>query len=189
MAEKKSELLDTLGIKPFEFVLCTIHRDNNTDVPERLSSIFRAMLTIANSFDKKIVIPLHPRTAKLLPSQLSGELYQKVKNCANILVIPPVSYLEMILLEKHCNLVLTDSGGVQKEAYFFEKPLIIARPETEWIEIVEHGAGIIADADEKSIVEAYSHFNRTALSFPPVFGDGNAGKFICTTLLNNTGNA
>jgi UDP-GlcNAc3NAcA epimerase len=90
----------------------------------------------------------------------------------------------MIMLEKNAYLVLTDSGGVQKEAYFFKKPLVVARPETEWIEIIENGAGIIADADELKIVEAINYFmNFDHLEFPNIFGDGHAAEFICKTML------
>jgi UDP-GlcNAc3NAcA epimerase len=182
-AEERSSIIQQLGLSPGQFVLCTIHRDNNTDVPERLEAIFNSMLSIAESSGMKIVIPLHPRTSKLLSGKLSTELYQAVQNHKGIIIIPPVSYMEMILLEKHCSLVLTDSGGVQKEAYFFRKPLIIARPETEWVEIVDNGAGIIADADSGRIKAAFDTFRYKQLEFPPVFGDGTAGNFICKTML------
>jgi len=90
----------------------------------------------------------------------------------------------MIKLEKHAEMIVTDSGGVQKEAYYFNKPCIIARPETEWVEIVEAGAGIVADADENGIVQAVNYFlNNPPLLFPPVFGDGKAADFICRTML------
>ena len=90
----------------------------------------------------------------------------------------------MLILEKNAFLILTDSGGVQKEAYFFKKPLVVARPETEWIEIIENGAGIIADADELKIIESVKYFiNADQLEFPDVFGDGHAAEFICRTMV------
>ena len=185
IAEEKSDILSRLQLKDGNFVLCTVHRDNNTDDPERLTAIFSAMQDISEKHSTRVVIPLHPRTAKLLPTKLQGGLFEKISRNGNISIIEPVSYLEMILLEKHCSQILTDSGGVQKEAYFFKKPLIIARPETEWVEIVENGAGIIADADKERICSAYEYFTTSSLSFPQVFGDGNAAKFICETILQN----
>ncbi|MBK7029020.1 MAG: UDP-N-acetylglucosamine 2-epimerase (non-hydrolyzing) [Bacteroidales bacterium] len=184
LAEERSTILQSMGLEDGRFVLCTVHRDNNTDIPERLEAIFKAMLIIAERSGMKIVIPLHPRTSKLLQEKLSSQVFSQIHQHPAIHIIPPVSYMEMILLEKHCGMILTDSGGVQKEAYFFRKPLIIARPETEWVEIVENGAGMIADAETEKIVAAYEYFKGAKLDFPPVFGDGTAGKFICNTLLN-----
>ena len=132
----------------------------------------------------KIIVPLHPRTAKLLPKNLSSELYSNVRTSPYIKIIDPVSFLEMIALEKNAMMVITDSGGVQKEAFFFRKPCIILRPETEWTELVECGSARIADADEKRIHEAFGHFkDKTDLQFPPLFGDGNAAEFICGEIL------
>jgi len=175
--------LSKLKLEPGKYILCTIHRDNNTDIPERLESIFRAILRISEGSGQKVVIPLHPRTSKLLPEKLSAGLYQGILDSPLIKIIPPASYMEMIYLEKYCSLVMTDSGGVQKEAYFFRKPLIIVRPETEWTEIVDSGAGVIADADEERIVAAFSDLQSRQFEFPAVFGDGNAASFICRKLL------
>lgn len=185
IAVQKTDIMQTLNLTANEFVLCTIHRDNNTDSPERLNEIISAMCFIAEEMHLKIVIPLHPRTSKIIENNLPAELYLRLKNNKNIHLIPPVSYLEMIMLEKNCFLVLTDSGGVQKEAYFFKKPLIVARPETEWVEIIENGAGIIADANELKIIESVKYFmDLDELEFPNVFGDGRAADFICQTMLN-----
>jgi len=185
LADQRSDIIQKLDLKSGNFILCTIHRDNNTDIPERLTSIFSAMLRISNDYGQQVVIPLHPRTSKLLKDKLTPAVYNAITNSKLIRIIPPVSYIEMILLEKHSNLILSDSGGVQKEAYFFHKSLIIARPETEWVEIVENGAGIIADASEERIYDAYCYFRKTPLSFPPVFGDGSAALFVCKTMLEN----
>ncbi len=166
------------------FILCTIHRNNNTDEPERLKSIVKALIKI--SVEKEIVIPLHPRTKKLLDVNLDSETYNTFINNSNIHIIEPVSFLEMISLEKNAGLVITDSGGVQKEAYFFKKPCIIMRSETEWKEIVEVGAAIIVDADEDRILEAYHHFKENNIEeFPEIFGDGKAAEFICKELICN----
>jgi len=184
IAAKNTNIIKTLSLTSNEFVLCTIHRDNNTDSPERLHEIISAMCHIAEEMQLKIVIPLHPRTSKIIETNLPADLYKRLKYNENIHLIPPVSYLEMIMLEKNCFLVLTDSGGVQKEAYFFNKPLVVARPETEWVEIIENGAGIIADADELKIIESVKYFlENDELEFPNVFGDGHAAELICMTML------
>lgn len=167
-----------------QYILCTIHRNNNTDEPERLKSIIKALNKISE--EKDIIIPLHPRTKKLLDINLDSETYNTLVNNRCIHIIEPVSFLEMIRLEKDADLVITDSGGVQKESYFFKKPCVIMRSETEWKEIVEVGAAIIADADEEKIIEAYHHFkDNNSIEFPEIFGDGRAAEFICKELINN----
>ncbi len=167
-----------------EYILCTIHRNNNTDEPKRLSAIFKALLRLSK--EKGIIIPLHPRTKKLLDINLSSEIYNELINNERIHIIPPASFLEMIALEKNASIVITDSGGVQKEAYFFKKPCIIMRSETEWKEIVEVGAAIISDADEEKIIEAYYHFkDNTSIEYPEIFGNGKAAHFICNELISN----
>ena len=167
-----------------QYILCTTHRNNNTDEPKRLNAIVSALIKLSE--DKEIIIPLHPRTKKLLNVNLDSATYDTFINNSRIHITEPVSFLEMISLEKNASLVLTDSGGVQKEAYFFKKPCIIMRSETEWKEIVDVGAAIIADADEKKIIEAYHHFkDNKEIEFPEIFGDGRASEFICKELINN----
>ncbi len=176
----KDKRLKTKG----NYILCTIHRNNNTDEPERLSSIVKALLKLSE--EKEIVIPLHPRTKKLLDVNLSSDIYNKLINNERIHIIPPASFLEMIRLEKNADLVITDSGGVQKEAFFFKKPCIIIRSETEWKEIVECGAAIIADANEEKIIDSYYQFiQKENQEYPEYFGDGKAAFFICNELINN----
>lgn len=187
IADESCNIVESLGLKNQSFVLCTIHRDNNTDDPKRLNSIFRSLQKITVDNIMNVVIPLHPRTSNLLQSKLEPGLYEKIFSNSLMHLIPPVSYLEMIALEKNSRLVITDSGGVQKEAYFFKKPLVVARPETEWVEIIQNGAGVIADADESHLVDSVrSLLYDNTLSFPPVFGDGNAAEFICNKLLENS---
>ena len=186
LSDEQSKITVELGLDGKPFILATIHRDNNTDQPERLNGIFEALYQISFQKDIAIVLPLHPRTAKLLKQNLKPSLYANIKHCSNIHLIAPVSFLDMIALEKNAVLVMTDSGGVQKEAFYFGKPCIIMRPETEWVEIVEHGAGMICDADTDRITAAVFHFMGTAKpSFPKIFGDGKAAWFICEQLLKN----
>jgi UDP-GlcNAc3NAcA epimerase len=180
LAEEKSMILEEHELIPGNYLLSTIHRDNNTDIPERLNAIFTALDTLSRSRQIQVVLPLHPRTANLLKQNLTPELYNSVHSNNLIKIIPPVSFLDMTRLEKNARLILTDSGGVQKEAYFFEKPCVIARPETEWIEIVEAGAGIIADADSVRLTTALESFlDNPPTHYPKVFGDGEASRFIC----------
>ena len=182
IAEEKTDIIQRLGLARKLFILATIHRDTNTDHTERLSAIFSAILKLSE--DRPIVLPLHPRTAKLLKTNIDEGLQKKVFTSPNIHIIPPVSFLEMIALERHAQLVMTDSGGVQKEAYFFKKPCIILRPETEWVEIVETGNAILADADETRIMKAWQHFKgNPPTDFPEIFGDGHAAEFMLEQML------
>ena len=184
IADQKSQILDKEGLRGIDYVLCTIHRDNNTDQPERLNAIFKALLKISEN--KTVVLPLHPRTSKLLSTNLGKELFDKITNSPGIKILPPASFLDMIVLERHAQMVVTDSGGVQKEAFFFQKPCLILRSETEWKEIVECGAAVITDADENRIVEAFDIFTENPPhNFPQIFGDGKAAEFICKEMLEN----
>jgi UDP-GlcNAc3NAcA epimerase len=184
IAEQKTSILKDNHLQSNGFILATIHRNNNTDEPKRLNALFSALNNISKNNDVKIVLPLHPRTAKLLPTNLTPELYTEIKANKHIVIIPPVSFLEIIALEKNASMVITDSGGVQKEAFFFQKPCIILRPETEWIELVNCGSAKLTDADEKKIEEAYTHFTTAKnLAFPNLFGDGKAAEFICAEAL------
>ena len=185
-AKNNSTILSQLSIQSNQFVLCTIHRDNNTDNPKRLNSIFSALIAIANMSTQKIVIPLHPRTKKMLANTLNNDIFKTINSNPKILIIEPVSFLDMIQLESNASLIITDSGGVQKEAYFFRKPCIILRPETEWIELVENGAAILADANEEKIISSYLKFNNhNNLDFYSIFGKGNAADFICTKIIEH----
>src|SRR5690349_15269675 len=114
MAEKSTDVLSRLNLKTGNFILATIHRNNNTDEPARLNALFRALNTISINEGVNVVLPLHPRTAKLLAANLEKELYEKVSANRLMNIIPPASFLEMVALEKNCRLVMTDSGGVQK---------------------------------------------------------------------------
>jgi UDP-GlcNAc3NAcA epimerase len=182
IAEEKTDIIKRLALSDKPYILATIHRDSNTDHPERLSAIFRSILKLSE--ECQVVLPLHPRTAKLLKTNLDEDLQKQVFSCPTIKLIPPVSFLEMIALERHAQLIMTDSGGVQKEAYFFKKPGIILRPETEWVEIVETGNAILADADEGRIMEAWQHFkDNPPTAFPEIFGDGHAAEFMLEKIL------
>ena len=183
LAEKKSDILTRLNVKPGEYILTTIHRPNNTDEPARLTAIISSLLSITERDGITLVLPLHPRTKNLLDKNLAKDVYDKLISSPRVKIIPPASFFEIIVLERNARIVMTDSGGVQKESFFFERPCVILRPETEWIEIVEHGAGIIADADRERIIGAYDKLVGTAPTFPPLFGDAEAAKHILDDII------
>jgi len=183
-AEQKSNILSGNNLVPNQFILSTIHRDNNTDNPARLTAILDALNEISLSNNIKIVLPLHPRTSNIIKQ--SPEIYSKYLANKLICWLPPVTFFEMIVLEKNARLIMTDSGGVQKEAFFFDKPCLILRNESEWKELIECGSAIITDADTSKILNAFNHFsNQLNLQFPLIFGDGHAAEFICKQLIEN----
>lgn len=181
---KKRTYIDDLGMERGNFVLVTIHRDLNTDNSERLKSILQALDNLAEKHEMKMILPLHPRTIKTLERDLSG-LLAGFSSSSRMKIVPPASFLEMILLEKNCRLIVTDSGGVQKESHFFRKPCIVLRKETEWIELVNNGTAKLVDADTKRLHEEFDNFlNRNEeLAYPAFYGDGRAAEFILGEVL------
>jgi UDP-GlcNAc3NAcA epimerase len=117
---------------------------------------------------------------------LSPELMEQLYGHGGIKIIEPAGFLDMISLESRCSMVITDSGGVQKEAFFFEKPCIILREQTEWVEIVENGNALLVGAQRERLVAGFHHFqNKRELTYPPIFGDGHAAQEICRLMLEN----
>lgn len=168
--EKKPDGLSTRE----NFILSTIHRAENTNDKGRLSEIFETLKEISQTQD--VVLPLHPRTKHHL-----GKFNIKIPN--SIILLPPVSYLEMVYLLNHCKTVITDSGGVQKEAFFFCKPCITLRDETEWVELLEHGFNILAGANKNNILKAMNHFEKANLNFNVnLYGNGTAGEKVINHL-------
>ena len=179
MADVQSDIIERLGLRYRQFVLATIHRPANTDNAENLRSIFRALNDIAEQHQMDVVLPLHPRTRKMI-----GDLRLEIGDLSyRIRIIEPASFFEIIRLEKNAAIVMTDSGGVQKEAFFYGTPCVILRPETEWVEIVEAGAGILADADYERIMAAYEALANKPVQFPALFGDGKASEKIIGEIL------
>jgi len=170
-----------LAVKPSieikdEFILCTIHRAENTDDESRLKNIFKALIEISK--EKQIILPLHPRTKKILKNLKL--------NLQNLTIVEPVGYLEMTWLITNCKLIMTDSGGLQKEAFFFQKYCITLREETEWIELVDNKYNILVGADQKKILCAYSNsYKYDNLNFNiDFYGEGFASKIIVDNLKN-----
>ena len=184
-AEEKSAFFTNNGIEKGNYVLSTIHRPQNTDDLDTLLGILTALNEISEYEKIQIVLPLHPRTAKVL-NEAEDQRITRIRSNNLFKIIEPVGFLEMILLEKHSKLIMTDSGGVQKEAFFMKKPAVILRPETEWTEIVEHGCGVLAGSNPEKIRAGYNKYkSEEAIEYPSIFGDGNAAEFICKSILEH----
>lgn len=163
-------------------ILCTIHREANIRDSKRMNSIFEALLEISKK--DGVFIPLHPKTAKVLEEVLDGDIYAELEKTKNIRIIGPVPYLDMIYLISSVSVVITDSAGVQKEAYFAETPSVVLRDETEWMETIENGCARLAGADRDKIIEDYQWFAKhRPTNYQKLFGDGNAAKSICNQLI------
>ena len=157
---------------PNEFILATIHRAENTDDANRLGAILDALNEIAK--ETAIILPLHPRTAKII--QNSEFKIQNLK------IIEPVGYLEMVYMLNRCRLVMTDSGGLQKEAFFFSKPCMTMRDETEWVELIENNFNVLVGADKFKIIDTFKN-HKFNLNFDvDLYGNGVAAKKIIETL-------
>lgn len=176
---KKGELLESMILERNKFILATIHRDLNTDDTSRLEAILSALKGLAEEFFMPLVMPFHPRTMNSLKSGLNS-LLNELRNSQYIRIVPPVSYLAMTLLEKNCSIIITDSGGVQKESHFFRKPCIVLRKETEWIELVANGTVRLVDANPDLIRNVFAELMQSGqnLEYPGFYGDGKAAEFI-----------
>lgn len=182
--KKKASLITELGIERDNFILATIHREANTDDVSRLDAILKTLSILAGEYSVKFVMPLHPRTINSLKTNLK-HLYDELLDNKYIRIIHPVSFLEMTLLEKTCKMIITDSGGVQKESHFFKKPCLVLRKETEWIELVKNGTAVLVDADPGRIRKEFERFlsNGTGLGFPGFYGDGKTAEFIIKEIM------
>jgi UDP-GlcNAc3NAcA epimerase len=177
LANEKSRVLDELGLEAGRYILITLHRAENTDDPARLSSIVSAL----NEFSWPAILPLHPRTKGKL-----AEWGLRIDN-PKVKLIEPVGYLDMLQLEVHAKKILTDSGGVQKEAFFAQVPCITMRNETEWTETVELGTNVLVGADPAKILDAVETFEVDFSRVKAVFGDGRAAEKIVDQLMNDLG--
>lgn len=174
IAEQKSQVLDQLKIEPKHYVLLTLHRAENTDSCDNLKQIITAL----SQAKQRIVFPVHPRTVKLLKHY---QLYQILEQAEQVTVIEPVSYLDMIILEKNADKILTDSGGVQKEAYFYRVPCITLRNETEWVETVADGWNCLVGTDVQKILAALENFSPNGQQ-QGHYGDGKASEKLVEIL-------
>lgn len=169
---QKSKLIEQLNLHNKKFILCTIHRQENTDVLKNLTSIINALNKISE--ETTIVFPAHPRTQQILKKENISLRFQ---------TIDPVGYFDMIELLKHCSMVITDSGGLQKEAFFFKKHCVTVREQTEWVELVEHGFSTIAGTDESKIYNSYKTLSAKQSDFNVnLYGNGKACEVIVKEL-------
>jgi UDP-GlcNAc3NAcA epimerase len=171
-SSQKSNIIASLEIEN-GFILCTIHREENTISIKRLKLLLDAINELSRSFD--IVFPIHPRTRKIIEEH---KLHCDAK------IIDPVGYFDLIELVKACDLVMTDSGGLQKEAFFFKKPCVTLRSETEWTELVDGGFNKLAIESSAKIIEAANEMRKTEIISPPLFyGDGKSCERIVAKLI------
>lgn len=179
LAHQKSDILSDLELKPKSYCLATVHRQENTEDPRRLLNIFTAFEELSSA-DCPFIILLHPRTRKAFQRHKG-----KVLLSPHVRLLSPASYLDMIALEVHARVILTDSGGVQKEGYFARVPCVTLRDETEWIETIEAGWNHLGGADCRQIADA---FEKAINSFPleqsGVYGDGNASHLLLRNLIS-----
>jgi len=176
-AREQSKVLESLGLAANDFALATCHRAENTDDPERLKNILEALSTVAAELP--VVLPLHPRTRKLVIENGLGHLLQPLK------ITEPLPFLDMVALEQSARLILTDSGGVQKEAFFYGVPCITMRDETEWVETVELGMNQLVGASKVGIQKAVFEVMGGNVSTPDErpYGDGLASQKIAQFLI------
>ncbi len=164
---QKSSLIQNLNIKDKQFVLATIHRQENTDDLNKLKSIFQGLESISKSM--QVIMPLHPRTKQIL---------ERHHLKFDINFIDPVGYFDMLELLKNCQMVVTDSGGLQKEAFFNKKHCIIAREETEWVELVKNGFATIVGSDNKKMIKAFNSYKNSDVNFEMNLYGTNIGPTI-----------
>lgn len=178
-AESGSRVLERLGLVSGEYVLATLHRAENTDDAERLSDLVACLNLAANQLP--VVLPLHPRT-----QQAIGRMGSALKLSPQVKVIEPVGYLDMVMLEMHARIVVTDSGGVQKEAYFHRVPCITLRDETEWVELVTSGWNVLVGRDVGCFKAAFDAALNGAVPswFADLYGDGNAAEDIVAQIMS-----
>lgn len=183
VAEQKADGINTRYDLPESFVLLTMHRPGNVDTTGSLAGILSAMKSITQKHGKPIVFPIHPRTEAIIQSEPA---LTALLNSFDIRLLPPVSFIEMIHLENSASLIITDSGGVQKEAYFLEKPCIIMLDETPWTELIESGTALLTGNDPEKIIEAFDTLSSRKLSFDKtLYGDGKASDFIVNKIIRH----
>lgn len=178
-------ILDKYNLQP-GFVLLTMHRPSNVDDQETLSRLLETVVDLQKTHNVSFAFPVHPRTVASIRNLPNRALVDAFMDNPNIHILPPVSFLEMIALESASCLVMTDSGGVQKEAYFLQRPCLIMLFETPWVELIDSGCAHLVGNDSKKIRESFAHFmQQTNLKYPPIYGDGNAANFILKTIAAN----
>lgn len=174
-AASRSTIIDRLGLGEGDFALCTIHRAENTDDRDRLFSIVEALNAISREI--RVVLPLHPRTSKVLQDYGMRLGFEPTE---------PVGYFDVLQLLKHCRIVLTDSGGLQKEAFFFSKPCVTLRDETEWVELCDSGANLLVGSRCDRIIEGCHEMLLRPLAFKTdLYGNGHASRHVIDAIISS----
>jgi UDP-N-acetylglucosamine 2-epimerase len=169
VARERSTALADFGLEPGRYVLATIHREANVR-PERLARILEGL----SRLDEPVLLPAHPRTAAVAMSEGLAP--------GHVRISPPLSYLDFSALASQARVIVTDSGGIQKEAYWYGVPCVTARPSTEWVDTVELGANVLVDDDPARLVDAV-RLARMPDERPPLYGDGHASEQVAAALL------
>ena len=186
LSKSNSKVLELLNLSNDQYILCTIHRDTNTDHAIAINSIFNGLLQVQKESGLNLVLPLHPRTRKKMEELLDHKLKEAIANNSLFQIIDPVGFLDIIALEENSKLIITDSGGLQKEAYFFKKPCVILREQTEWVEIVDNGNALLAGTDTALIVQhSAALLAKKDFTYPPFYGDAHAAEAICEIIIEN----
>jgi UDP-GlcNAc3NAcA epimerase len=186
IAEQKSTILKDLNLESNKYLLVTMHRGSNVDNPQNLFSIFDALSTISTEYNLRIIMPIHPRTKRKWNELQDEAIKEKITRNKLISIIPAVSYIDIINLEKNARMIITDSGGVQKESYFFQKKCLILRDETEWTHLIDSGMSELCGADTNQILKGFnSLLMKKDIYYPNVHGDGKAADFILKKILEN----
>ena len=173
-AARASTVLERLGVEDGSFVLATCHRAENTDHPERLKEIVKSISSISSSLP--VILPIHPRTKKII-SEMSDVGFAK-----SVICVAPLPYLDMVCLEQAAAVILTDSGGVQKEAFFFKTPCVTIREETEWMETIELGVNSLVPAKEGEILRAVMGYSKVKFGAEQPYGDGAAADKLLSIM-------
>jgi UDP-N-acetylglucosamine 2-epimerase (non-hydrolysing) len=175
----KSQIKRDLNLDPKNYVVFTMHRAENTEFDGSFLNIIKAFKTLS---EFTIVFPLHPRTKKILEAK---KLYQGLEACKNVLIIPPIGYIDFINLVQNASKIITDSGGLQKEAYLLSVPCITIRRNTEWTETLDAGWNVLTDTDTNKIVDSVKGWNPSNNPQTQILGNGDTSKVIKKIIIDN----
>jgi len=170
-----NEVLEKFHLYSKHYILTTVHRPQNTDNP----AILKALISTLQNLSELVIFPIHPRTRKLMKT------HDITANSQNLKLVEPVSYQEMIVLEKNAKIIITDSGGVQKESYFAGVPCIVLRGETEWVELVEHGWAVLLGNRFENLPQVIESFRSFQPGIENPYGKGNASRKIAKNLISS----
>ena len=181
------ELMEKNRLESGKFIMMTCHRPSNSDNKESLTAILDSLRNIAHEHGLKVFFPMHPRTRKMAETNLDPAFWSSLQADDNFILHEPVGIVEVTGLLNECLMVATDSGGLQKEALFADRPVIILRNETEWVEIVKSGWGKLTGSDSELISKAYSELVKLGGKPPRLYGEGQAAEALVTDIVKGFG--